>query len=240
MESFKKTPHISADLGDIANIVLMPGDPLRAKLIAEKYLDDYKLVNEVRNMLAYTGYYKGKRITVMGSGMGMASMGIYCYELFKFYNVDAILRIGSCGSFQEQVKIFDLILVDKAHTHSNFSKSQNNTDINIMQGDAGMNEIIKSVALEKNKSIHTGTIHCSDIFYNDNPNMNELIEKHNALGVEMESYALFHYAKVLNKKAACLLTVSDSLVTKEETSSFEREQKLIDMIEIALESAIRF
>lgn len=233
-----KTPHINAEKDEISNIVIMPGDPLRAKMIAEKYLEDYKLVNEVRNMLAYTGYYKGKKITVMGSGMGMASMGIYAYELFKFYDVDYIIRVGSCGSFQEKVKVYDLVLVEQAHTSSNFSKAQNNTNINILSGDAQLNDVIKKIALAKNKPLHVGTIHCSDIFYNDNDNMAELVEKYNTLGVEMESYALFHYAKILNKKAACLLTVSDSLVTHEVTTSFEREQKLTDMIEVALESTL--
>jgi purine-nucleoside phosphorylase len=233
-----KTPHINAEKEDIADVVLMPGDPLRAKMIAETYLEDCKLVNEVRNMLAYTGFYKGRRVTVMGSGMGMASMGIYCYELFKFYDVDSIIRIGSCGSFQEKVKVMDLVLVEEAFTHSNFSKSQNNSDLNLMKANSELNAAIKEVALKASSELHLGTIHCSDIFYNDNDNMKKLVEEHGSLGVEMESYALFHYAHFLGKKAACLLTVSDSLVTGEELPSIDRQTKFEEMFVIALESTL--
>ena len=235
---FMKTPHINAERDEISNVVLMPGDPLRAKFIAENYLTDYKLVNELRNMYAYTGYYKGRKVTVMGSGMGMASMGIYAYELYKFYDVDHIIRIGSCGSFQEDVKVMDLILVKDSHTHSNFSKSQNNHDISMIRGSEELNEIIKKEVEKADKNIHYGTIHCSDIFYNDNDNIAELVDKYGALAVEMESFALFHYAHFLGKKAACLLTVSDSLVTGEALPGEERQTKFEEMFVIALESTL--
>jgi len=235
---FKKTPHINAEQTEISDIVLMPGDPLRAKMIAEVYLDDYKLVNKVRNMYAYTGYYKGKKITVMGSGMGTASIGIYSYELFKFYNVNTIIRIGSCGAYQKELNIFDVILVDKAYSESSYAKVQNNEESELINSNDEINEKILEAANKNNISLNIGTIHTSDVFYQENNQYEKLVEKYNCLGVEMEAFALFHNAKVLNKKAACLLTVSDSFITNEVTSSAERETKLNEMILIALESTL--
>jgi len=235
---FKKTPHISAEKDEISDIVIMPGDPLRAKMVAENYLDNYKLVSEVRNILAYTGYYKGRKITVMASGMGIPSMGIYSYELFKFWDVKTIIRIGSCGSYVPQVKVFDVVLVENSYSNSTYAKIQNGFAGDTISANPEVNDAIKEAALKSNISLHLGTINCSDVFYQEESQYQKLVEEHNCLGVEMESFALFHNAKVLGKKAACLLTCSDSFITGEETSREERERKLNDMIIVALESTL--
>ncbi|MDD3392652.1 MAG: purine-nucleoside phosphorylase [Bacilli bacterium] len=232
------TPHIEALKEDIAKTVIMPGDPLRAKFIAETYLDNYKLVNKVRNIYAYTGFYKNKKVTIMASGMGMPSMGIYSYELFKFYEVDNIIRVGSCGAYTSDLKLYDVILVDKAYSDSSYAFVQNNQKESEITSSTYLNQKIKTVVQAKNVDIKTGTIYSSDVFYKEKENYVELHEKHHCLGVEMESFALFHNAKILNKQASCLLTVSDNLVTKEETTSLERQTAFTKMIEIALESIL--
>ncbi|HHW69690.1 MAG TPA: purine-nucleoside phosphorylase [Tenericutes bacterium] len=232
------TPHIEALKEDIANIVIMPGDPKRAKYIAENYLTNYKLINEVRSMFGYTGFYKDKKVTVMASGMGMPSMGIYSYELFKFYDVDIIIRIGSCGSYTDKLNIFDVILTDSVYSDSSYAKVQNNFTDNILHPSLEVNNIIEKTALENNIKIHKERIYCSDVFYKEKDDFVNKYETLNCVGVEMESFALFHNANILNKKAACILTVSDSLVTKEATTSQQREKSLNDMIKLALESAL--
>ena len=173
------TPHIEAKKGEIARNVLMPGDPLRAKYVAEHFLEDARLVNQVRNVYAYTGTYKGKELTVMASGMGMPSIGIYSYELYKFYDVDNIIRIGSAGAYTDRLAVYDVVLADSAWSQSSFAKVQNGC---------------------------------------------------------MESFALFHNAKLLGKNAACLLTISDSFVTHEELSSLARQESFENMMKIALEA----
>ena len=205
------TAHNKASLEDVAKVVLMPGDPLRAKLIAENFLENPVLFNDVRGMLGYTGTYKGKRVSVMGSGMGMASMGIYSYELFKFYDVDAIIRVGSTGSYSERLPM------------------------------KSVNKLIESVSQEVSIPVVKTNTHSSDVFYyeGDLEQPEKMVEEQDALCVEMESFALFHNAKVLNKKAACLLTVSDSLSTNEHLSADERQTSFNEMITLALESAIR-
>ena len=230
------TPHNEAKKEDIAKTVLMPGDPLRAKYIAETYLDDYKLVNSVRNCFAYTGYYKGKRVTVMASGMGMPSIGIYSYELFKFYDVDTIIRVGSSGAYTDKLNLYDVVLVDGAYSDSSYAKAQNGEERNILHGSEEVNNHIKEVAKNMNIPIHFTNIHSSDIFYKENDNFPELYEKYGCAAVEMESFALFHNANVLGKKAACLLTISDNLVTHAETTSEERQNSFNEMIKLALES----
>ena len=230
------TPHIEAKKEDIAKVVLMPGDPLRAKLIAEKYLEDYKLVNSVRNMLAYTGTYKGMRITVFASGMGNPSIGIYSYELYKFYDVDTIIRVGSSGAYTDKLNLYDVVLVDGAYSDSSYAMAQNGETRNILHGSEEVNNHIKEVASKMNIPIHFTNIHSSDIFYKENDNFPELYEKYGCACVEMESFALFHNANVLGKKAACLLTISDNLVTHAETTSEERQKSFKQMIELALES----
>ena len=231
------TPHNEAKLGDIASTVLMPGDPLRAKYIAEKFLEDATLVNGVRNMLAYTGSYKGKKITVMASGMGMPSIGIYSYELYKFYNVENIIRIGSAGSYSKDINLYDLILVDEAYSLSSYAKVQGYND-EVIESTKVLNEKINDVARILNKKIINGRVHSTDVFYSD-CDIDDMFNNKKCLCTEMESFALFYNAKKLNKNAACILTISDNLVTREETTSQERQNAFNDMIELALETAIR-
>ncbi|MBU1145437.1 MAG: purine-nucleoside phosphorylase [Firmicutes bacterium] len=232
------TPHNSAEIGEIASTVLMPGDPLRAKYIAENFLENVTLFNSVRNMFGYTGFYKGKRISVMGSGMGMPSIGIYAYELFRFLGVERIIRIGSAGSYSPKLKLFDTLLVTEAFSESNFAKSQNGEKRHILKSSKELNKEIIQAAKKIHISIVKGRIHSSDVFYRETGlSPQEYFEKHNCLAVEMESFALFHTANILNKQAACLLTISDSLTTHEETSPEERQSAFTNMMKIALELA---
>jgi len=230
------TPHNEAKKNEIAKTVIMPGDPLRAKYIAENFLSDYKLVNTVRNMYAYTGKYEGKDVTVMASGMGMPSIGIYSYELFKFYDVDKIIRVGSAGSYTKDLNLYDVVLVNGCYSESSYAKTQNGCEDNMMYANETLNFYIKQTANEFNIPITIANVHSSDVFYKENNNFKELYEKYGCMCVEMESFALFHNANVLNKKAACILTISDSLVTKEETTSEERQNSFNKMIELALKS----
>ena len=233
------TPHNNAKLEDIAKTVIMPGDPLRAKFIAEAFLKDYKLVNTVRNIYAYTGYYNDKLVTIMASGMGMPSMGIYSYELYKFYDVENIIRVGSCGVYTDKLNLFDVILVDKAYSDSTYARVQNGCESDILSASEILNNKIRETGKNNNIELVEGTIYSSDVFYKENDNYEEIRDKYACLGVEMESFALFHNANVLGKKAACLLTVSNNLVTNAETTSEERQNAFNDMMEIALESAIK-
>jgi len=232
------TPHITSSVEDISNVVIMPGDPLRAKHIATNFLTDIKEVNSVRNMIAYTGFYKGKKITVFPSGMGIPSMGIYAYELYKFYNVDTIIRVGSCGSYKEELDLFDVILVDKSYSESNFAQAYLGIDTNVASGSSDLNNKIAESANKLNKKITIGNVYCSECFYSLLDKKSNLIDDNNCLSVEMESYALFHIATSLNKKASTVLTVSDSIVTKKATTPQEREQGFNDMITLVLESVI--
>lgn len=227
------TPHIKALKDEIADTVLMPGDPKRAKFIAENYLENYKLVSDVRGILAYTGYYKNKKLTIMASGMGIASMGIYSYELYKFYDVENIIRIGSCGAYSPKLNVYDVLLVNSCYSESTYGLVQNGDTDNILYSNSDLNDKI----LKLGYNIIVGRVHSCDAFYN-NLNINELYEKHECLAVEMESFALFHNAKALNKKAACLLTVSDSLVTGASLDAEAREKSFKEMIEIALKSVL--
>lgn len=232
------TPHIMAEKIEIADIVLMPGDPLRAKKIAEKYLDDYKLVNTVRNILAYTGTYKGKKVTVMASGMGMPSIGIYSYELFKFYDVENIIRVGSCGAYTDNLNLYDLILVESSYSNSNYAYDQNGCTSKILYPSQELNKKIEKTANKLDYKLNKGTIYSSDVFYSDIVDIKKLYEQYQCLGVEMESFALFHNANVLGKKASCILTVSDNLITKEETTAIERQNSFDQMMLLALESIL--
>ena len=235
--------HCNAKDGDIAEIVLMPGDPLRAKYIAENFLENARLVNTVRNMLAYTGTYKGKQITVFSHGMGMASMGIYCYELYKFYGVKNIIRIGSCGAYSENLNIFDTILVDNSYTEGNFAYEWNAKDCHLAESSKFLNDIIEGIADELDIEYVKGNVLCSDCFDGYLEDVNALINRFpndlNIIGAEMESFALFYLAKYLGKQASCLLTVVDSICKKQEISSEDREKSLNNMITLALESAIK-
>lgn len=232
------TPHIEAKGEDIAKVVLMPGDPLRAKMIAEKYLKNYKVVNKVRNILAYTGEYKGKKVTVFASGMGNPSIGIYSYELFKFYDVDKIIRIGSCGAYSEKIDLYSLILVDKSYSNSAYDDILNGENVPFSDSSSKLNEKILEVAKKINYDVLYGNIYCTDVFYNEIDNPAMLYNQYKCLGVEMESFALFLNAKKLGKEAACILTVSDNVITHQETTSEERQNSFTKMIELALESAI--
>ena len=233
------TPHIEAKKGEIANIVLMPGDPMRAKFIAEMYLEDYTLVNQVRGIYAYTGFYKKKRITVMASGMGMPSMGIYSYELYKFYDVDTIIRIGSAGSYTENLNLFDVLLVEEAYSESSYAKVQNGCIDKILSSSKVLNNIIEETAKEMGQKLSLGVVHSSDVFYKEKNEYELLRKEYGCLAVEMESFALFHNANLLGKKATCLLTISDSFITKEETTSKERETAFTSMVMLALEASLK-
>ena len=235
------TPHNSAQPGQIAKTVLMPGDPLRAKWIAQTFLDDAMLVSSVRNVYCYTGYYKGKPVSVMASGMGMPSIGIYSYELYKFYGVEAIIRIGSAGAYQESVHVRDVILVDSAWSESTYTMAQGGVAGPWQYPSEELNEKILSAAEKTGKQPKLGPIHSSDAFYHEpdaNAVLQESVKKEGLLCVEMESFALFHNAKVLGKQAACLLTISDSLVTGEALDADARATSFSDMVILALESAI--
>lgn len=237
------TPHNEAKVGEIAKTVLMPGDPLRAKLIADTYLENAKLVSSVRNIFAYTGTYKGKEISVMASGMGMPSMGIYCYELYKVYGVENIIRLGSCGAYIPDLQLLDLILVDKTYTESNFALTLNNEDTKIASADTTLNRIIEDTANEVAIPYVKGTTLCSDCFDYYMSDISKLFERApkdiQIIGAEMEAFALFYTAKMLNKKAACLLSVVDSHFHKSELSSEQRQNALQNMIKLGLESAIK-
>lgn len=236
------TPHNEANLGDIAKTVIMPGDPLRAKYIAENFLDNYKLVNSVRGMYAFTGNFKGKEITVMASGMGMPSMGIYSYELYKFYGVENIIRIGSCGAYRPDLKLFDIVLSENVFSEGNFALTLNNENCHIVSSNKDLNDVIKSTANQTNINIlsrNTVCTDCFDVYMTDvNQFLTRIPENFNPAAAEMEAFALFYVAKVLNKKAACLMSVVDSKYIKEIATPEERQTGLNNMIKLALESAV--
>lgn len=235
------TPHNKANLGDIAKAVLMPGDPLRAKLIADNFLSDVKQFNDVRGMLGYTGTYKGKKVSVMGSGMGMASIGIYSYELYKFYDVDTIIRVGSTGSYSQRLILKDVALIKACYSESTYALAQSGDTDSMQYPDPDLLKTIEATSKEVHIPVVKTNTHSSDVFYYE-PGFEQpekMVEEYDALCVEMESFALFHNAKVLNKKAACLLTVSDSLCTNEHLSAEERQTSFNEMITLALESVIR-
>ena len=236
------TPHNEAKKEDIADIVIMPGDPLRAKYIAEKYLDNYRLVNKVRGMYAYTGSYKDKRVTIMAHGMGIPSIGIYAYELYKIYDVKQIIRIGSCGGYLREEKLFDIILSERAYSESNFAYTLNNDNCHLASADKELNKIIENVAVKKGIKLFKGTtvcLDCFDLYMTDlNKFLNRIPKDIKPIGAEMEAFALFYIAKMLNKKAACLMSVVDSKHITEVATFEEREKGLDKMIELALDSIV--
>ena len=236
------TPHNEANLGDIAKTVIMPGDPLRAKYIADNFLTDVKLVNSVRGIYTYTGKYKNKEVSVMASGMGMPSMGIYSYELYKFYDVENIIRIGSCGAYKPDLKLFDIILAENTFSESNFALTLNNEDCHIVSSNSDLNNTIISTAKENNIDIHVGNTVCTDCFDVYMTDVNKFLSRvpdnFNPLSAEMEAFALFYVAKILNKKAACLMSVVDSKYIKEIATPQERQTGLNNMIKLALESTL--
>ena len=230
--------HIESNKEDISKNILMPGDPKRCEYIAKNYLQDYKIVNNVRGMTAYTGYYKGKRITIFPSGMGIPSMGIYSYELYKYYDVENIIRIGSCGGYNHTLKLKDIILVDNSYSQSTYAKYLDGYQDNLVKSTKNLNDIILKTSNELNMNIIKGTICSTDVFY-EKDYKNKPIEEYNILGVEMESFALFNNARTLGKNAACLLTVSDLFFSEDKLTSLEREQNLNEMIVLALESCLK-
>lgn len=237
------TPHNEANLGDIAKTVIMPGDPLRAKYIAENFFDDYKLVNSVRGIFAYTGKYKGKTLTVMASGMGMPSMGIYSYELFKFYDVENIIRIGSCGAYKPELKLFDIILAEQTFSEGNFALTLNNEVCHITKSSEHLNDVISKTAIDDNIDLFKGNTVCTDCFDVYMTDVNQFLsripEGFNPVSAEMEAFALFYVAHLLNKNAACLMSVVDSKFIKDIATPEQRQTGLNSMIKLALDSAIK-
>ena len=233
------TPHIAAEPGDFAKTVLMPGDPLRAQFIAETFLKDVRQVTAVRGMLGFTGTYEGRPISVMGSGMGMPSIGIYSYELFKFYGVDNIIRIGSAGSYTEKAKLFDVVLATGAVSESSYAMTQSGFEGHITFPSQELNNKLRASAAEQGIPLIEGNIHSADVFYrqpsDEKPTYWEkLRDQQGCVCVEMESFALFANAQVLGKHAACLLTISDSFVSPEVTTAEQRQKSFTDMMKVAL------
>lgn len=229
------TPHITAKKKDFAKTVLMPGDPLRAKYIAEHYLENAVLVNNVRGVNGYTGYYKGKRVSVMASGMGQPSIGIYSYELFNFYDVDAIIRIGSCGSMDKDLHIKDIIIAMGACSNGNYANQYKLPGTFAPIADFDLVKKAAQICEEKKLNYKVGNILSSDTFYDDSNSTLDWV-KMGVLGVEMESAALYCNAARAGKKALCICTVSDSLVNDEkDTTAQERETSFTNMMEVALE-----
>ncbi len=239
------TPHNEAKKEDIAKVVIMPGDPLRAKYIAENFLTGYKLVSSVRNIYCYTGKYKDKEITVMASGMGMPSMGIYSYELFKFYDVDTIIRIGSCGGYGLNLKLFDIILSEQVYSESNYALQANNENCHLVESSDLINSIIEDTSKEINVPIIKGTTTCTECFDLYMKDVSKVLDRIPSnlkpIGCEMEAFALFYNAKLLGKKASCLMSVVDinSNNKPQSATAEEREKGLNNMIKLALESAIK-
>lgn len=228
------TPHIESTKDMISPLVLMPGDPKRAEYIAKNYLEDYKQVNSIRGMNAYTGTYKNHKITIFPSGMGIPSMGIYSYELFKYYDVECIIRVGSMGSNDKNIKLNDVVVVSSAYSTSNYTKELTNKESTITYPDSKLNDIILKEKDKLNINTYTGEILCTECFYNN-------INDDNYIGVEMESTALFANANYLKKSSAVILTVSDLLYDKTlSLTPKERETSLNNMIILGLNSLISY
>ncbi|GAA5142889.1 purine-nucleoside phosphorylase [Thalassotalea piscium] len=232
------TPHIEAKKNEFAKTVLMPGDPLRAKFIAENFLDDAKCITRVRNMLGYTGTYKGKPVSVMGSGMGIPSISIYATELYKDYGVENIIRIGSCGAVRDDVKIRDVIIGMAASTDSNVNRQRFNNFDFAACADFGLLKKVVDTAERLNKPVHVGNVFTADLFYTPQPEMFKTMEGHGILAVEMEAAGLYGVAAELGKKALAVFTVSDHIKTGEQTTADERENTFKDMMELTLESVL--
>ena len=241
MKPQKEPIHINAKKDEIAEVVLMPGDPLRAKYIAEKFLFDAKLVTSVRNMLGYTGYYKGNRITVMGSGMGMPSMGIYCWELFYFYNVQKIIRIGTCGVVNPKVEIPELIVADKVWCEGNFASTYNGFKEHLVTPSMNLTNKIIQRAKESKQPIHVGTIMTTEVFgpyVDDEAIVKRVPEYLDVLGEEMEAFALIHVANSFKREAATIVTAVDSKFSDKILSIEERQNSLDNMIKLGLDALI--
>jgi purine-nucleoside phosphorylase len=231
--------HISAKPGEIAPVVLMPGDPLRAKYMAEKFLKDVKLVNSTRNVFFYTGNYKSRQLTIGASGMGCPSIGIYSYELYNEYDVECIIRVGTCGAYKPGIKLYDLINVDVAYSESTYAHAAFGIEGDHIAHQGNAFDVMNATAKEMKTPMMTGNIHSGDAFYRTVPGLPPIVVKNDLLAAEMEAFALFANAKVLGKSAGTILTVSDNIITKQIISAEEREKKLDAMAELALESVLR-
>jgi purine-nucleoside phosphorylase len=231
--------HISARPGEIAKNVLLPGDPLRAKYIAENFLQNIKLVSSTRNIYFFTGTYKDNPLTVGASGMGCPSIGIYSYELFTEYGVECIIRIGTCGAYTKKLKLFDLINVDMACSESTYAECFYGSDKDCFKHQGNAFEMINDTAWELQQELKTGCIHSGDVFYRQEKGKPAIVKKYKCLAAEMEAFALFANARYLKKTAATLLTVSDIIPTHERISADEREKALEPMIRLALEAVVK-
>jgi len=231
--------HISADKGQIAKVVLQPGDPLRAQFIAEKYLENAELVSKTRGIFYYTGFYKGKEITVGASGMGFPSIGIYSFELFTAYEVDTIIRIGTCGAYTTDLQLYDILNVEQAASESTYARYAWGIEEDILSHQGNIYDTINRTAEELSLPAKAINVHSSDIFYRKDPSVPAIAEQYNCPAVEMEAFGLFANAQYLGKNAATILTVTDIIPTHEKISASERERALKPMMELALESAIK-
>lgn len=232
--------HIGAKQGEIADKILLPGDPLRATFIADTFLDDVKQYNHVRGMNGYTGTYKGERISVQGTGMGVPSISIYANELIESYGVEKLIRVGSCGAIQKDMKVRDIILAQGATTDSQMNRMVFNNIDYAPLADFKLLKDAYDVGTGKGLSIRVGNVFTSDTFYRDNANeLNELLAAYNVLAIEMETTALYTLAAKFNRQALSILTVSDHILTGEETTAEERQTTFNEMMEIALDTAIQ-
>lgn len=231
--------HIAAKKGDIAKTVLQPGDPLRAKYIADNFLTDARLVSQTRNIFYFTGLYKGKEVSIGASGMGIPSIGIYSYELFTEFDVDTIIRIGTCGAYSTDLQVYDLLNVEHAASESTYAKFAWEIEEDLLSHQGNAFGLINDSAKELSLNLKSTNIHTSDIFYRKNPALPAIASKYNCSAVEMEAFALFANAQYLGKNAATILTVSDVIPTGDQISADQREKALTPMIELALEAAIK-
>ena len=234
------TPHIDASKGDFAKTVLMPGDPLRAKYIAENFLDNARLVNNVRSIQGYTGTYKGKEVSVMASGMGMPSIGIYSYELYKFFDVENIIRVGSAGALSDKLNLYDIVAGMGACTNSDYAKQYNLPGTFSPTADFSLLSTCVEEGRKLGTEIFVGNIISSDTFYSDDETVNEKWRKMGVLAVEMEAAALYMNAARLERRALAICTISDCPFKGSQTTPKERETSFTKMMEIALNTAIRF
>lgn len=232
------TPHNEAQKEEISKNVILTGDPSRATFIAQNYLENYKCVNKVRGIYAYTGYYKGSKVTIMAHGMGIPSMAIYSYELYKFYNVENIIRIGTAGSYTKDLNVLDLLLVTSSYSESTYAEVFDGSTTHEINANKELNNHIKNEALAEGLTLAEGKVHSSDAFYTTSEIYTKMNEEKHLLAVEMESYALFKNAEHFGKKASCILTISDSFITKKELTSKERTEALDQMIKLALNTII--
>ena len=233
------TPHIEAVDGDIAKIVIMPGDPKRCEYIAKKFLKGARLINKLRGATAYTGYFKNVRVTLFPSGMGIPSMGIYSNELFDLYNVDIIIRIGTAGSYSEDLKVYDLFLVDSAYSNTNYDEEVLGENINIINSSLELNTIIDKTSKELGLDLKRGRAFTTDAFYSNSKTTTAFALKNACSVVEMESFALFLNAKKYHKRATSILTITDEIYSGNQISAKEREIRLNSMINLVLESIIK-